>query len=39
MIKMAIKITKTKRSSNQMMAYDVVIISTKRVSDAQPVDT
>ena len=31
-------ITKTKRSSNQMIALNVVIIDTKKASDAQPVD-
>ena len=39
MMKVIIKITKTKRSSNQMIALDVVIIDTKKVSDAQPVNT
>ena len=39
MVKMTMKITKTKRSSNQMIALNVAIIDTKKVSDAQPVDT
>ena len=39
MMKVIIKITKTKRSSNQMIALNVVIIDTKKASDAQPVDT
>ena len=37
MMKVIIKITKTKRSSNQMIALDMVIIDTKKVSGAQPV--
>ena len=39
MMKVIIKITKTKRSSNQMIALDVVIIDTKKASDVQPIDT
>ena len=39
MMKVIIKITKTKRGSNQMIALDVVIIDTKKASDAQPVNT
>ena len=39
MMKVTIKITKTKRSPNQMIALNVVIIDTKKASDAQPVDT
>ena len=39
MMKMTIKITKTKRSSNQMIALNGVIIDTKKASDAQPVNT
>ena len=39
MMKVIIKITKTERSSNQMIALNVVIIDTKKASDAQPVNT
>ena len=39
MMKVIIKITKTKRSSNQMIALDVVIVDTKKASDSQPVNT
>ena len=35
MMKVIIKITKIKRSSNQMIALNVVIIDTKTASDAQ----
>ena len=38
-MKVITKITKTKRSSNHMIALDVVIIDTKKASDAQPVNT
>ena len=39
MMKMTIKITETKRNSNQMIALNVAIIDIKKASDAQLVNT